>query len=54
MTRWEILEKAKGVLEGKYGNGCLREFALKESYKPVQRVVDVILEAMREKEEDGR
>lgn len=43
MTRWEILEKAKEVLEGKYGNGVLREIMLEEDYKPVQRVVDAII-----------
>lgn len=43
MTRWEILEKAKEVLEGKYGNGVLREVMLEENYKPVQRVVDAII-----------
>lgn len=44
MTRWEILEKAKEVLEGKYGNGGLRELKLGENYKPVQKVVDAIIE----------
>lgn len=44
MTRWEILEKAKEVLEGKYGNGDFREWMLDENYKPVQKVVDAIIE----------
>lgn len=44
MTRWEILEKAKEVLEGKYGNGGLREVMLEENYKPVQKVVNAIIE----------
>jgi hypothetical protein len=44
MTRWEILEKAKEVLEGKYGNGSLREVMLARDYKPIQKVVDAILE----------
>lgn len=44
MTRWEILEKAKEVLEGKHGNGDYREWVLGESYKPVQKVVDAIIE----------
>ena len=44
MTRWEILEKAKEVLEGKYGDGDFRKWKLKENYKPVQKVVDVIIE----------
>lgn len=44
MTRWEILEKAKEVLEGKYGNANLREWRLGENYKPVQKVVDAIIE----------
>lgn len=43
MTRWEILEKAKGVLEGKYGDGTIRRIRLKEDYCPVQAVVNVIL-----------
>lgn len=43
MTRWEILEKAKEVLEGKYGNGDIRRIRLKEDYFPVQTVVDAIL-----------
>lgn len=43
MTRWEILEKAKEVLEGKYGNGDIRRMRLKENYKPVQTVVDAII-----------
>jgi len=43
MTRWEILEKAKEVLEGKYGNGGLREVMLASDYKPIQKVVDAIL-----------
>lgn len=43
MTRWEILEKAKEVLEGKYGNGDIRRIRLKEKYKPVQAVVDAII-----------
>lgn len=43
MTRWEILEKAKEVLEGKYGDGDFREWRLKENYKPVQKVVDAII-----------
>ena len=44
MTRWEILEKAKEVLEGKYGNGGLREVMLASDYEPIQKVVDAILE----------
>lgn len=44
MTRWEILERAKEVLEGKYGNGGLREVMLASDYKPVQKVVDAIIE----------
>lgn len=44
MTRWEILEKAKEVLEGKYGNGGSREVMLGENYKPVQKVVDAVIE----------
>lgn len=44
MTRWEILEKAKEVLEGKYGDGDFRKWKLKEDYKPVQKVVDAIIE----------
>lgn len=44
MTRWEILKKAKEVLEGKYGNGSLRECMLGENYKPVQEVVGAILD----------
>ena len=44
MTRWEILEKAKEVLEGKCGNGRERRLILGESYKPVQKVVDAILD----------
>lgn len=44
MTRWEILEKAKEVLEGKYGDGDFREWRLKENYKPIQKVVDAIIE----------
>lgn len=43
MTRWEILEKSKEVLEGKYGNGDVRRIRLKEDYCPVQAVVNVIL-----------
>lgn len=43
MTRWEILEKAKEVLEGKYGNGDIRRIRLKGDYLPVQAVVDAIL-----------
>ena len=43
MTRWEILEKAKEVLEGKYGNGDFRKLILGENYKPVQKVVDEII-----------
>lgn len=43
MTRWEILEKAKEVLEGKYGDGDIRRIRLKEDYCPVQAVVNVIL-----------
>jgi len=43
MTRWEILEKAKEVLEGKYGNGDIRRIRLKEDYHPVQAVVNAIL-----------
>lgn len=43
MTRWEILEKAKEVLEGKYGNGNIRRIKLKEDYLPVQTVVNTIL-----------
>lgn len=44
MTRWEILEIAKEVLEGKYGNADFRRLMLGENYKPVQKVVDAILE----------
>lgn len=44
MTRWEILERAKEVLEGKYGNGEERQFYLREEYTPVQKVVDAIIE----------
>lgn len=44
MTRWEILEKAKEVLEGVYGNGDYRKWMLKENYEPIQKVVDAILE----------
>lgn len=43
MTRWEIIEKAKEVLEGKYGNGDIRRIRLKENYRPVQAVVNAIL-----------
>lgn len=43
MTRWEILEKAKEVLEGKYGDGDIRRIRLKEGYLQVQAVVNVIL-----------
>lgn len=43
MTRWEILEKAKEVLEGKHGNAGFREWKLGVDYKPVQKVVDAIL-----------
>lgn len=44
MTRWEILEKAKEVLEGKYGDGDFRKWRLGENYEPVQKVVDAIIE----------
>lgn len=44
MTRWEILEKAKEVLEGKYGNADYRRLRFGENYKPVQKVVDAIIE----------
>ena len=44
MTRWEILEKAKEVLEGKYGNADIRRCKLGENYKPIQKVVDAIIE----------
>ena len=44
MTRWEILEKAKEVLEGKCGNGRERQWRLGANYKPVQKVVDAILD----------
>lgn len=44
MTRWEILEKAKEVLEGKHGDGDFRKWKLKENYKPIQKVVDAIIE----------
>lgn len=44
MTRWEILEKAREVLEGKCGNGREREWYLGANYKPVQKVVDAILD----------
>ena len=44
MTRWEILKKAKEVLEGKCGDGRERRWFLGENYKPVQRVVDAILD----------
>lgn len=43
MTRWEILEKAREVLEGKHGNGDIRRIRLKKDYRPVQAVVDAIL-----------
>lgn len=43
MTRWEILEEAKNVLNGVYGNGSYREWILKEKYGPIQRVVDAVL-----------
>lgn len=44
MTRWEILEKAKEILEGKCGEGRDRRWILGENYKPVQRVVNAILD----------
>ena len=44
MTRWELLKKAREVLEGKYGNGDIRRIRLKEDYRPVQAVVNVILD----------
>lgn len=44
MTRWEILDKVHGVLSGKYGNGDLRRLRLGVDYKPVQKVVDLILQ----------
>ena len=44
MTRWEILRRAEEVLKGKYGNGEDRQWYLKEEYKPVQKVVDAILD----------
>ena len=44
MTRWEILKKAKEVLEGKCGDGRERRWVLGENYKPIQRVVNAILE----------
>lgn len=44
MTRWEILEKAREVLEGKCGDGNERRCVLGENYKPVQRVVNAILD----------
>lgn len=44
MTRWEILEKAKEVLEGEHGDGDFRKWKLKEDYKPIQKVVDAIIE----------
>ena len=44
MTRWELLKKAKEVLEGKHGNGDIRRMRLKEDYRPVQAVVNVILD----------
>ena len=43
MTRWDLLQKAKEVLEGKYGNGHTRRYILGEDYKAVQAVVDVII-----------
>ena len=43
MTRWDLLQKAKEVLEGKYGNGNTRRYILGEDYKAVQAVVDVII-----------
>lgn len=44
MTRWEILDKAKEVLEGKHGNASIRKLSLGTEYKAVQRVVDAIIE----------
>lgn len=44
MTRWEILDKAKEVLEGKHGNASIRKLSLGAEYKAVQRVVDAIIE----------
>ena len=44
MTRWELLEKAREVLEGKCGNGRERACYLDADYKPVQKVVDAILD----------
>lgn len=44
MTRWELLKKAREVLEGKYGNGDIRQVRLKENYRPVQAVVNAILD----------
>lgn len=44
MTRWELLKKAREVLEGKYGNGDIRRMRLKEDYRPVQAVVNAILD----------
>ncbi len=44
MTRWELLKKAGEVLEGKYGNGDIRRMRLKEDYRPVQAVVNAILD----------
>lgn len=44
MTRWEILRRAEEVLKGEHGNGREREFYLGADYKPVQKVVDAILD----------
>ena len=43
MTRWELLEEAKKVLWGKYGNGSLRRTILGVNYKAIQNVVDCVL-----------
>ena len=43
MTRWDLLQKAKEVLEGKYGNGPNRRYILGKDYEAVQEVVDVII-----------
>lgn len=43
MTRWDLLQKAKEVLEGKYGNGPSRRYILGKDYEAVQEVVDVII-----------
>lgn len=44
MTRWEILRRAEEALKGEYGNGRERAYCLGVDYKPVQKVVDAILD----------